>query len=516
MNGEQKWITILNRRSTILFHNLVVKGQAKQYYREMYGIDFEIRNFKYVDGQVTIGLGDLQDLGRLLAKRLEQDHECLDEFMREGYKQGERLIDISKTIAALEDLERITREELLDWYKRYVEEVLRMMPSLIATPTIERMLEERISNGLSVALEKLGRKDFPDRYIGLLVFARKQNFVVQELRELLDIGAQIQKDDEVSKLFSAKVPEDIEVALTDKSSSLLSKISDHAERFGFLNMYCYEGNPMSVEDVISRLKELTKDGCASKLEDAKKASKEAETKYAGLLNELSISEDLLGHIEHAQEYLYYRLYRLDELMIAGYYVRDFIEEIARRMGIDYDEMMHLWHEEVERFLETGELPDLAKIQERREHFATLLENGNFEILSGDELTQFISKEKTREPTIEEHVQELQGVTASIGKHKGPVKIVLCREDIDKVEIGDVLVSTMTNPYYVPAMIRAKAIVCDEGGILSHAAIVSRELGIPCIIGTRFATKVLADDDLVEVDAAEDRGIVRVLKERSDT
>ena len=70
---------------------------------------------------------------------------------------------------------------------------------------------------------------------------------------------------------------------------------------------------------------------------------------------------------------------------------------------------------------------------------------------------------------------------------------------------------MTNPYYVPAIIRAKAIVCDEGGILSHAAIVSRELGIPCVIGTKIATKVLEDGDLIEVNASGTKGIVKILK-----
>ena len=65
---------------------------------------------------------------------------------------------------------------------------------------------------------------------------------------------------------------------------------------------------------------------------------------------------------------------------------------------------------------------------------------------------------------------------------------------------------MTRPEFLPLMKKAKAIITDEGGITCHAAIVSRELGIPCIIGTKIATKVLKDNDLVEVDA--EKGIVR--------
>jgi len=68
--------------------------------------------------------------------------------------------------------------------------------------------------------------------------------------------------------------------------------------------------------------------------------------------------------------------------------------------------------------------------------------------------------------------------------------------------GEVLVTTMTSPEFVPAMHKAIAIVTDEGGVLCHAAIVSREMNKPCIIGTRIATKVLRDGDFVEVNTKE--------------
>ena len=72
--------------------------------------------------------------------------------------------------------------------------------------------------------------------------------------------------------------------------------------------------------------------------------------------------------------------------------------------------------------------------------------------------------------------------------------------MDRVKNGDILVTGMTTPNFVPAMKRAGAIVTNDGGITCHAAIVSRELGVPCIIGTRMATKILKDGDLVEVNA----------------
>lgn len=74
---------------------------------------------------------------------------------------------------------------------------------------------------------------------------------------------------------------------------------------------------------------------------------------------------------------------------------------------------------------------------------------------------------------------------------------------------DILVSFATNPNLMPAIRKAAAIVTDEGGLTCHAAIVSRELGIPCVVGTKIVTQILKDGDKVEVDAR--KGIVKKLK-----
>ena len=81
--------------------------------------------------------------------------------------------------------------------------------------------------------------------------------------------------------------------------------------------------------------------------------------------------------------------------------------------------------------------------------------------------------------------------------------------MQEMKEDEILVAGQTRPFLMPAIRKAAAIVTDEGGVTSHAAIVSRELKKPCIIGTKVATKVLKTGDLVEVDA--DKGIVRILK-----
>jgi len=94
---------------------------------------------------------------------------------------------------------------------------------------------------------------------------------------------------------------------------------------------------------------------------------------------------------------------------------------------------------------------------------------------------------------------LAGTPASPGMATGPVKILKSPKEISKVEKGDILVAPMTSPDYVPAMKKANAIVTDQGGQTSHAAIVSRELGIPCVVGTKEGTKILREGQIVTVN-----------------
>lgn len=107
------------------------------------------------------------------------------------------------------------------------------------------------------------------------------------------------------------------------------------------------------------------------------------------------------------------------------------------------------------------------------------------------------------------VNELKGMIANNGIVRGRAKIVKTAYEIDKVKKGDILFAPTTAPSFIMGMKRAAAFVTDEGGITSHAAITSREMKKPCIIGTKTGTKVFKDGDMVEVDA--NKGIVRKIK-----
>jgi pyruvate,water dikinase len=90
-----------------------------------------------------------------------------------------------------------------------------------------------------------------------------------------------------------------------------------------------------------------------------------------------------------------------------------------------------------------------------------------------------------------------------------VHVISKVEDFARFQKGDILVTAMTRPEFVPLMQKAGAVITDEGGLTCHAAIVSRELGVPCIVGTELATRVLKDNMTVKVDAK--KGIITIIK-----
>ena len=197
-----------------------------------------------------------------------------------------------------------------------------------------------------------------------------------------------------------------------------------------------------------------------------------------------------------------------EAQVRGVYAYlSILTEAVGRLGIEDADKELYSREEIRSMLLGKPGPDAAEIEKRRRAILVLVERDEVRFFSGEEAERMIAEE-----TEEEHdnVKELSGLGASKGFVRGRVKVCGgAREALRKMEEGDILVIGMTTPDTVPAMKLASAVVTNEGGVTCHAAIVSRELNVPCVVGTHIATKVLKDGEIVEVDA--NRGVVRVME-----
>jgi len=164
-----------------------------------------------------------------------------------------------------------------------------------------------------------------------------------------------------------------------------------------------------------------------------------------------------------------------------------------------------------RVLSPEEIDKLAELGKRIQNHYNFPQDTEWAINNGDifmlqsrpvtTLNMNNGESNTDEGT-DERIIIAKGLGASPGMASGAVKIVKNTDELDKIEKGDVLVTVMTTPDMVPAMKRADGIITDEGGVTCHAAIVSRELGIPCVVGTGDGSRILKENSIVTLDGGK--------------
>lgn len=170
--------------------------------------------------------------------------------------------------------------------------------------------------------------------------------------------------------------------------------------------------------------------------------------------------------------------------------------------------------------------DWAKKARAIQRFGSSARTLNEKVISIDAVTQFLretylgkteiaKKTKEKETTKKTKIKKIKGIVASGGLKNitGTVRIVLSEKDFSKVKKGDILVTDETDASFLPVMIKAKAVITNLGRILCHAAIVSRELKIPCIVGTKIATQVLKNGDKIGINIKN--GSIKILNKKTN-
>ncbi len=203
-----------------------------------------------------------------------------------------------------------------------------------------------------------------------------------------------------------------------------------------------------------------------------------------------IPRPLILLYQQARELVYLRTKRTDVFYELLFWARPIFKEAARNHGLSFQDL---------KYFSFNSLV-LGRPHRYGRNISCLDFDGDFIIIDGPVLTK---------KTQLEALTDIKGTIAQPGKVRGRVVVVNKVSETIKVKPGNILVTYMTSPDFLPAMKKAVAFVTDEGGLTCHAAIIAREMKKPCVIGTKIATRVLKDGDLVEVDA--DKGVVRIIK-----
>jgi phosphohistidine swiveling domain-containing protein len=267
--------------------------------------------------------------------------------------------------------------------------------------------------------------------------------------------------------------------------------------------YGYIGPAMTAEHLLTNLQLLVAEG-KDPYDQLRRLNKEfqqvlADRKKTEQALRLTPKEKYV--FKALRDTIFMKLYRRDSISHSFHMMEPIIREYARRAGLSYEEATHI---------APGEYPKMLKNKTAQRQLKHRLiycvipgvrkSSRQLEVLHGQKARKYI-KNLYQEQSWGD-LKEVQGQVACVGKNtlmRGTVKIVNVPADMKKMQVGDILVSQATSPEIVSAMKKAAAIVTEQGGITSHASIVSRELNIACVIGTKIATQIFKDGDKVEVN-----------------
>jgi len=302
--------------------------------------------------------------------------------------------------------------------------------------------------------------------------------------------------------------EQLKIAAMEDLEEKQTAIREYARKYYWL-LYDYYGpivDENTVREQVKVFEKLSEEELGERIKKIEEHEELAEKKLDSALYNLSLPKDLENAFKNIRELaLVYGNTKKERISKANIGLGLMLKEIAKRTKIEEYALHFATTNELELLLK-GKKINPAIFRGRIKKSAVACENVNYYFLSEKEVKEIEGRIIT---TVTEQLAIIKGMPACSGHYTGKARVIKDKKMLAGFEEGEVLVTTMTTVDFVPAMKVAGAIVTDIGGITCHAAIVSRELGVPCIIGTQNATELIKDGDTLEVNAKH--GIVKVLK-----
>lgn len=446
-------------------------------------------------------------IGRRSVARIEKNPEILEQH-RAIFRN--MLVKFRAHTAKFEParLVKFANEELWRLYGTYYSLFLEVYPWGEPLPyAIRDEIADKLEKYLRGVLKKSGEENRFGEFYSLLNTPKEKPFTAMEEEGILKIILEIEGDRDALKLFkNADGAPDIARQL-DKFPKIRDRIRRHAKEFAWVP-YDYGGicDPWDEGHFISVLREMVKGyfNARRRLDDLRDYYDTIGSRQEQLFEKLRIDSHHRMLFRATQESTFMVDNKKEEFSKLNLQLRNLEIEIGRRLNLSLKQVQFLTLEEAEAALTKSQTINHQIINERIEGCILHSKGGKYRVIQGKEIAKFLEKEGLNVKI--EQVIELKGVCACGGAAIGKARIIRKASDIGKLKYGEILITAMTTPEFVVGMKKAAAVVTNEGGITSHAAIVSRELNIPCVIGTKISTEVFRDGDILEVKASH--GIVR--------
>ncbi len=464
-----------------------------------YGYEAFIKDFKSGLCEMYYDRGSLHTVAHAFEERLHRDPKYMDKLIAMSAKnRDDMLAFIAKNIPLLK---KFSDAELLAKYKEMAWKYYWLLSAwhLLEGYTLTR--DKKLKSLLMRDLEKKGMGKKFNEYFALLTNPIRMPFITAYNNALANALNEIRKDSALYKKLN-KLPAN--GFLKQCNKKIMGLLAGLEKDFFWVKANYNIAKRLTAVDFVEELKRVAGEKKQLEIVPAGVFEKNLAEKKR-LIARLGLSDELVEVITATDFMSWWQDDRKKYTLQGCCALDDFMRELGSRFGISLGHM---------RYWEPDEIT-LEKLKTIKKNFFEdrvngsfyIFEKGVFEVLTGKDYIEFRKAVKNKEDG--EEIKEIMGISASVGKATGKVHICKTLKDIRDFRKGEVLVTGMTRPEFAPAMSRAAAIVTDEGGITSHAAVISRELGIPCIIGTKVATKTLNNGDVVEVNA--NHGTVKLLE-----
>ncbi|MFH1200665.1 MAG: PEP-utilizing enzyme [Candidatus Micrarchaeota archaeon] len=460
------------------------------------GINFLARGYGYW----FYWMHDIDRLARWVVAKEKTEPGCLQAWMQEWRQDESAFLEGCQRVEELE-LDSLSDAQLVAEFNSYNSVNVRMWGISMLVDAFGIYSEQLVSEALLPLLEEKGEGKQLARYLAVLTAPAFRSFAVEETESLLRIALEAEGSDAIKSAL--RLPPRRRKAELKKNPPFYRLLSAHSRRF-FWIQNSYANTKFLDEDFFAqRVADLLgeKRDLKAELFRLESGGEKALAEKDKLLKQLDAGSSLTELLRIVEQFALWQDARKKDNLLGNHYLMLFLRDLSRRRGLDVKGWQALRCDEFGDAL-AGKI-DATTIKERSLASLYIWSPEGFELSVGVSARRFFEALQKKEGV---QGEELKGTCASPGRAQGNACVVLTDKDVEKIQKGNVLVSTMTRPELVPAMKKACAIVTDEGGITSHAAIISRELGIPCVIGTKIATKVFKDGDFVEVNA--NHGVVR--------
>ena len=288
-------------------------------------------------------------------------------------------------------------------------------------------------------------------------------------------------------------------------------IKKHLDKWSYVTIG-YGSKPMGEEVLVNRyekMKSMTKEQIEKRIKDIEDYPKLIKEKKEKVLKKLK-DEQLVELFDLAAKLGLMRDRKKAFLGKSVQFRNLIFDEINSRFNINDDQIKWYLMDDFDKLLNEGIFLDNEEINNRKQ--GVYIYNVSSVSIGEGAREEYFSNFKVTKEDIEV-LKTRRGICASSGVVRGRARICLTFEESNKLEEGEILVTYGTDFDFMNAIVKSKGIITEEGGILSHASVISRELKKPCIIAFKGITKLINDGDLIEIDA--EKGLVTIVEESKE-